>query len=125
MSSSQEEPEALDRRGNRFGIIKVISVIYILIGLGVAMASMRRAEIAGQQLEPLDAVVPVVWIVGAVGTLLRKNWGRVASYIFSVVILFGVPIGTLLGGFMIYHLTKHKDLFRKNVNDAMEVPSQS
>ena len=51
--------------------------------------------------------------LGAIGTLLRQQWGRYISYFFSAVLLLGVPVGTFLGFVMISRLTRDRDLFSK------------
>jgi predicted MFS family arabinose efflux permease len=103
-----EEPSV---PANRFGIIKAISWFYLAFGLVFVWLSLAGAQMAGQRLEPLTAVLPGIMALGALGTLRKKNWGRRISYFTSAVILIGVPIGTFIGGFMIYHLNRNKDLF--------------
>ena len=96
---------------DRLGIINFISWCYLALGLAFVWASLTEKTLLGVRFEPVSAVVPGIIALGAVGTLLRKNWGRRISYFTSVLVLPGVPIGTVLGGFMIVHLTRHKDLF--------------
>ncbi len=75
------------------------------------VAALSGAAINGQQTLPSDTIVLGVWLIAAIATLKRRNWGRIILYPFSALLLLGVPLGTVLGGFMIYHLTKHRDLF--------------
>ena len=70
-----------------------------------------NVQFAGQRLDATSAIVPGLLALGAVGTLLKRQWGRYLSYFFSVFLLIAVPIGTFLGAFMLYHLTHNKDLF--------------
>jgi len=97
----------------RFGVIKVIAWIYLVLGVVLASLGLLHVRVAGQQLGPLSAILPVLLASGAIGTLLRRQWGRYLSAFLSVILLFAVPIGTLLGGFMLYHLAHNKVLFAR------------
>lgn len=50
----------------------------------------------------------------SIGAIRRKSWGRWLYYGFSVLILPFVPLGTIVGGLMIYHLTVHRDQFGRS-----------
>ena len=96
------------------GLTKAISVIYFLLGVAFTVAVLRGTEVAGTKLEwRSDIWVAVFIILGAFGTLRRTKWGRWMTYIISSVFLFGVPIGTFLGGFMLWHLTKYRAAFNQ------------
>jgi hypothetical protein len=96
---------------DRFSVIRVIACIYFALGITFFAMSVLHVQLAGQRLGLQSAVLPALLALGAVGTLLRRPWGRYLSGFFSVILLIGVPIGTFLGGFMLYHLTRNKDLF--------------
>jgi hypothetical protein len=96
---------------NRFRVIQVIAWIYFLLGFTFFAMGLANVQFAGQRLDSASAIVPGLLAVGAVGTLLKKQWGRYLSYFFSIILLVAIPIGTLLGAFMLYHLTHSKDLF--------------
>ena|SRR5690348_12369061 len=96
-----------------FGVIKVIAWIYLVLGTALASMALLHVQLAGQQLGSLSAILPALLAFGAIGTLLRRQWGRYLSAFFSVILLFAVPIGTLLGGFMLYHLAHNKALFAR------------
>src|SRR6516162_5257315 len=93
------------------GQITPIAWIYIVFGLAVAAACFAGAQIGPIRLSVVDAVLPVLLIVAAVGAILRRPWGRWLCYVFSVLLLPGAPTGTIIGGLMIYHLTIHRDQF--------------
>lgn len=96
------------------GLTKAISIVYIFFGIAFAIAALESAEIAGIKLNwKNDIWVPLFWILAAVGTLRRTKWGRWMSYVFSSIFLLGVPIGTLFGGFMLWHLTKYRVAFNR------------
>jgi len=96
-----------------FGVIKVIAWIYLVLGVTLASLGLLHIQVAGQRLGLLSAILPALLALGAIGTLLRRQWGRYLSAFFSVILLFAVPIGTLLGGFMLYHLAHNKALFAR------------
>jgi hypothetical protein len=101
------------RRRQVPGQITTIAWIYVVFGLGLVAACFANVEIGGKlRLSVFDLWIPGFLIVAAVGAILRKPWGRWSCYVLSVSILFGVPLGTILGGLMIYNLTVHRDQFR-------------
>jgi len=95
------------------GLITHIAVVYVLLGLALAVAATMHTEIGGVRLDTWDAVAPILLILAGVGAILRKKWGRWSCYFFSAILLLGVPIGTLLGGLMLYHLTIYRDQFAR------------
>lgn len=98
---------------DRFRVIKIIAWIYVALGTSLVGCALLQVEFHGQRLGNVGAVLPALMVLGAVGTLLRKQWGRYISYFFSALLLPGVPIGTFLGFYMIARLTRDKDLFVK------------
>ena len=100
-------------RTENVGLTKAIAIIYLLFGFAWAVAVIRRVEFAGLQLDwRRDIWLPAIIVVAAIGTLRRTKWERWASYFVSSALLLGVPIGTMHGGFMIWHLTKFRNAFR-------------
>ena len=68
----------------------------------------------------IEVVMPVIGgivnaIIGIAHLLLgsainqHKNWGRIAGIIYGALALFGFPIGTSIGGFILYWLIKQWD----------------
>jgi hypothetical protein len=96
------------------GQITSIAWIYTVFGAGLFIACFAGAQIGQVRLSSIDAVLPAVLILAAVGAIRRKSWGRWLCYGFSVLILPGVPLGTIVGGLMIYHLTIHRDQFGRS-----------
>jgi len=94
------------------GVMTPISWCYIALGVALLCACFLGGNVAGVRLQPEDAWFPGLLVVGAIGTILRQPWGRWLSYVFSILMLPGVPIGTIIGGLMIYHLTIYRDQFR-------------
>ena len=106
------------QRGRLPGQITPIAWMYAIYGVGLAVACIAGAQIGQIQLSAVDAFFPLLLIVAAAGAILRKSWGRWLCYAFSVLILPGVPLGTIIGGLMIYHLTVHRDQFRRSAGTA-------
>jgi len=52
----------------------------------------------------LMAIVSVAGILGAVGVLKKKEWGRILLLIVSFFNLLRIPLGTILGGYSIWVL---------------------
>jgi len=77
-------------------------------------ACFANAQIGQFRLSVLDLWLPGFLIVAAVGAILRKPWGRWSCYILSALMLVGVPLGTIIGGLMIYNLTVHRDQFHSH-----------
>ena len=96
------------------GQVTPIAWMYVVFGLGLSLACLAEAQIGPVQLSAADAFPPLLLIVAAVGAILRKPWGRWLCYGFSAVLLVGIPLGTIIGGLMIYHLTVHRDQFRRS-----------
>jgi len=74
-----------------FGVIKVIAWIYLVLGVTLASLGLLHVQVAGQRLGLFSAILPALLALGAIGTLLRRQWGRYLSAFFSVILLFAVP----------------------------------
>ena len=93
------------------GMTGAIAVIYCAYGVSFLVAIGLGANIGGIDLVWADAFLPVFTIVVGLGVLYRTRWGRWLGYVVSIPLLLGVPIGTILGGYMIWHLTQYRRLF--------------
>jgi hypothetical protein len=96
------------------GQITSIAWIYAIFGAGLVIACFAGAQTGQVRLSSTDAVFPAVLILAAIGAIRRKSWGRWLCYGFSVLIFPFVPLGTIVGGLMIYHLTVHRDQFGRS-----------
>ncbi len=94
------------------GIVRVHRIFYFAyFGFAIAFALFGAAQLFNGH--PRDAVVGLIGLfiapVGLVhwcaarGARQGKRWGRVLSSVIAVVLLFGFPIGTVAG---IYLLAK-------------------
>ncbi len=97
----------------RPGLVFPIAAIYIAYGAVLAAAAFGGVEIKGVRLTPWDALWPAFMVVAGAGAMLRRAWGRWLGYLVSLPFLIAVPTGTLLGGYMIYHLTIYRAQFRR------------
>jgi hypothetical protein len=109
------------------GLIASIIVFAICSGIGVIITHVRDAS-------PYEAfgAAPILWgigtviaallvlfsipaIIGAIGLLKKKEWGRILILIVSFFDLLHIPLGTLLGGYSIWVLFNNETiaLFRK------------
>ena len=100
-----------DPSARKSGLITEIGTIYLLLGLVLSLLALLRVKIGSYQLVPWNAVTPALLALAGLGAIFRKQWGRWSCYFFSVILLLGVPIGTILGGLMIYHLTIYRAQF--------------
>jgi hypothetical protein len=48
----------------------------------------------------------VLLLLGAVGLRQLEPWGRIVAIVHSALTLLGVPLGTVLGGFLLVYLFK-------------------
>jgi hypothetical protein len=57
--------------------------------------------------------IMVLAILGGIGVLIGKEWGRIIALVHSGLSLFWFPIGTVIGVLSIVYLTKQetKDYF--------------
>jgi hypothetical protein len=109
------------QQAHKKGLIFPIAIIYIMLGAAIMAASFLKIEINSIRLSPWDAILPAFIVIAGVGAILRKPWGRWLSYLVSLPMLLGVPIGTLLGGYMIYQLTIHRAQFKNGLHDQNRV----
>jgi hypothetical protein len=95
------------------GQITPIGWIYVVFGAGAVIMCISGVEIGHDHLRIYDAWLPALLIIAGIGAVLRRPWGRWLCYAFSVLFLPATPLGTIVGGLMIYHLTVHRDQFRR------------
>lgn len=88
-------------------IHKIMAVFYTVIGLFVLCVFIlpRPGDAGFLWIAP---VLPVVHAIAAIGCAKGAEWGRVASIALGLLLLFGFPIGTLIGATILF-LTIGKD----------------
>jgi predicted permease len=70
-------------------------------------------------------VFSIMGIIGAVGVLKRKEWGRIITLVISFFNLLHIPLGTILGVYSIWVLLNDETvrLFNPVVNASAEKPT--
>jgi len=102
-----------DLREQNVGLTKGISIIYLIYSVFMAIAITTETTIGGELVSEIDVFLPLIVIIISFATIRRIIWGRWASYLVSFMFLFGVPLGTVIGGYMIWHLTKYRSSFNR------------
>ena len=95
------------------GMTGLLAIIYMLYGSALLIAVAMHGSIQGIKLGWPDAWLPALIVVAGIGILRRTYWGRWIGYLVSLPLLIGVPIGTILGGYMIWHLSRHRAAFSR------------
>lgn len=88
------------------GVLGVVAVL-LLLGLATAAPSGPAAErevvmIAGG----LWLAIALVHVATAVGLWRLRPWGRTLQMVLAAISLIGVPIGTIVGGLILYYMTR-------------------
>ena len=103
--------------------VKVVAVLHLifsgmllLVGLMVVILMVSGGLISGDKtaiaitsglglfFAMLFIVLSIPAIIGAIGTLKLKNWGRILLIIVGVFNLPGFPVGTALGAYTLWVL---------------------
>jgi hypothetical protein len=95
--------------------IKSVGILYYLGGFITLMAALA-VLLTAQDLPPIEVVVLLVvyLILGALGLVagygIRRltAWGRIISAVFAVIGLIGVPIGTIINGYILWLIFSKK-----------------
>lgn len=61
----------------------------------------------------LQTISSIVFLISGYGLATEKGWGKKFAIVPAVLLLFKFPIGTALGGYMIYaihHTPKHEEI---------------
>ncbi|MDZ7292710.1 MAG: hypothetical protein ONB44_06690 [candidate division KSB1 bacterium] len=96
-----------------FGILGLIVAIVFLNALTGQVAFPRRLLIFstsgfGAVLAFFFAIVSVPAIIGGTALLLRQPWARILVLILGFVNIFNIPLGTILGIYTIWVLTREQ-----------------
>ncbi|GAA0315697.1 hypothetical protein GCM10009087_27720 [Sphingomonas oligophenolica] len=97
--------------------LRVIAWIYLILGvlglaigtalcIGLGLESDPRGPEALAWIGFFFAIAAIFYLlpatIGGLGLLLGKPWARIPVAIVSVLLLFGFPIGTMLGGYALW-----------------------
>ena len=64
-------------------MISAIAVIYLLYGTALLVAIAIGGSVQGIELGWIDAWLPLLIVVAAIGILRRARWGRLLGYLVS------------------------------------------
>lgn len=99
-------------------LIRLLAWLQVIMLVGIAAAiiipAMSGTLQGGQHLEILLIFIPLALIPYFFLTLGKaikehKDWGRIVGIIYGILLLFGFPLGTLLGGYILWCLIKGWD----------------
>ena len=99
---------------SKVGQTKNVAIIYGVISVALIAAVITGQNINGQQLSTKsDIWLPVFLLLTAIGVYRKTRWGRWLGYLVSIPFFINVPVGTFLGGYMLWHLTKYRGSFKQ------------
>ena len=97
----------------------VVSGIFLLATIVLAIPTMILGIVAVTEAVGAAIGMIAVGLIGGVCMLLcllylsigyglwtMKSWGRIGAISLAVISLFGFPIGTIIGGLILWHLLK-------------------
>jgi hypothetical protein len=94
-------------------VIRLMGWLGLLFTVGIASAVLLPVIHTGQTLSPvmygalaLLAFVPVSLFFVARGIFARQEWARWVGVTYGAVSLIGVPIGTVIGAYVLWQLSK-------------------
>ena len=94
-----------------FSTLWIIGAIVLYFVLMFARSQVGSDEVATKVLTLLAIILPVfvgvislVGLIGGIGLLSYKQWGRIMTIIVSALGCFNIPIGSLIGVYSIWVL---------------------
>ena len=94
-----------------FSILGLIGALVIFFALNFAKGFVQGSDIPETVLTFLSISLPLlvgflstVGLIGAIGMLSYKNWGRIMVMVVAIMGLLSIPIGTLKGVYFIWVL---------------------
>jgi len=95
-----------------FGALGVLVGGFVFLAAGIAGAASGEAGAAvtaggvGFFVALILAVMSLPSIIGGWGLLKRKPWSRMLVIVLGAISLLSIPIGTILGAYTLWALTK-------------------
>ncbi len=100
-----------------FSILGLIGALAIFFALNFAKSFVSDSDVPRTVLSFLSVSLPIlvgfistVGLVGAIGMLSYKNWGRIMVIVVAVMGLLNIPIGTLKGVYFIWVLMQDETI---------------
>ena len=66
-------------------------------------------------------VLPISLFFVARGLFLQRDWARWAASAYSLLALFGIPVGTLIGGYVLWQLSKGWPTIQGDATDSADI----
>lgn len=82
---------------------------WVAIGVAVGMPAMATGRAVPSEMVIVALLVlpiPVSLFFVARGLFAQRDWARWAGMAYGVLALFGIPIGTIAGGYVLWQLQK-------------------
>jgi len=95
-----------------FGALGILVGVFVFLVMGIAGAASGEAGAAlaaggiGLFVALLIAVMSLPSVIAGWGLLKRKSWSRMLAIVLGAISLISIPIGTALGIYTIWALTK-------------------
>jgi hypothetical protein len=96
-----------------FGVLVAALVLLFTVGIGFLACGLDGDEEALAVLSVIGVPIATVLftlsalsVIGGIGVLKRRNWARYLAMVLSVLDLFNVPLGTVLGIYCIWALVQ-------------------
>lgn len=123
---TSDTPSAGSGLGRSLQRARGIAKAYAVYGVVMAIiAIFVQPKIWERQVTPLDAVGPLTMAGGALALLKGKRIGFYVSFLWSVILLLAVPVGTVVGAFMIHSLWRARAHFSARAISSTGTPSSS
>jgi len=90
------------------GLIAALAVFGVMTGIGV-IAGMREFwlfSLLGTFIGVYLLIVSLPGLILAWGLYARRSWARILGFIVAALSLLNFPVGTILGGYTIWVLTR-------------------
>jgi len=94
-------------------VIRLMGWLGLLFSVGITAAIGLPALESGTPVHPMLFVViavifglPISLFLVARGLFRQRDWARWTASAYSLLALFGIPIGTLIGGYVLWQLSK-------------------
>lgn len=94
-------------------VIRLMGWMGLLMSVGIGAAVLLPVISQGQSLPSFMfallaflVFVPVSLFVVARGIFAKREWARIAGMVYAGLALFGVPIGTVIGAYVLWQLSK-------------------
>jgi len=109
-----------------FGVFNVFGAIAIAFAFGFVdqfvddPTAIKILDIVSIPLMTMLGLIGAAMILGAIGLLSCKNWGKVLSLIMAALGMLNIPIGTLKGVYIIWVLVQPETtaLFAKGCKET-------